>query len=160
MLANFKVNSNLTSKSPIQSDRDLIGPPDSISNLRPIIFAKSDRETELEKKYRETREATQEWNQRFWTKHNTNFSHERKQFKELLKKEGNNSVSADEMSVFYKQFLDKNWQSHLNYNIAWYKKNLHLLLLEFREWMMGNPVASPQGMAVGATLVKAFRPNF
>ncbi|XP_024945677.1 apoptogenic protein 1, mitochondrial isoform X5 [Cephus cinctus] len=87
-----KVNSNLTSKSPIQSDRDLIGPPDSISNLRPIIFAKSDRETELEKKYRETREATQEWNQRFWTKHNTNFSHERKQFKELLKKEGNNST--------------------------------------------------------------------
>lgn len=38
-------------------------------------------------------------------------------------------VTADEMSVFYKTFLDKHWYVHLNYNIEWYKKNGRLMLL-------------------------------
>ena len=52
---------------------DLIGPPDPVSNLRPIIFAKSENESRLEKKFREAREDTQIWNQNFWTEHNNNF---------------------------------------------------------------------------------------
>lgn len=54
---------------------------------------------------------------------------ERKEFQELLKAQGKEALTADDMSVFYKQFLDKNWQSHFNYNIAWYKKNIQILLL-------------------------------
>ncbi|KAL6264623.1 hypothetical protein P5V15_004724 [Pogonomyrmex californicus] len=106
---------------------DVIGPPDPISNLRPIIFASPTKETYLEKKYRELREETQQWNQMFWSKHNTNFVEERSRFQEMLKAQGKTSLSADEMSIFYKQFLDKNWQSHFNYNIAWYKRNIKIL---------------------------------
>ncbi|XP_032679824.1 cytochrome c oxidase assembly factor 8 [Odontomachus brunneus] len=108
---------------------DIIGPPDPVSNLRPIIFARPMKETYLEKKYRELKEDTQQWNQTFWYKHNTNFIQERKQFQELLRTQGKMTLTADEMSVFYKQFLDKNWKSHFNYNIAWYKKNIKILFL-------------------------------
>lgn len=53
---------------------DYIGPPDPVSNLRPIAFYKPKNESGLEKKYRETREETQDWNQNFWTKHNNSFA--------------------------------------------------------------------------------------
>lgn len=43
--------------------------------------------------------------------------------------EGQQNLSADEMSVFYKAFLDKNWKAHISYNIEWYKKNFKLLRL-------------------------------
>lgn len=52
---------------------DLIGKPDPVSNLRPIIFKKSHNESKLEKKYREAREEVQLWNHTFWTKHNKSF---------------------------------------------------------------------------------------
>lgn len=31
------------------------------------------------------------------------------------------------MSKFYKKFLDENWQSHVKYNLEWYKRNFTLL---------------------------------
>ncbi|EFN79630.1 Uncharacterized protein C14orf153 [Harpegnathos saltator] len=108
----------------------MIGPPDPVSNLRPIVFVHPANETYLEKKYRELKEDTQQWNQEFWFKHNTNFIQERKQFQNLLKAQGKMEITADEMSVFYKKFLDKNWQLHFNYNIAWHKKNIKILFLE------------------------------
>ncbi|XP_011259104.1 apoptogenic protein 1, mitochondrial [Camponotus floridanus] len=111
-----------------QQTHDLIGPPDPVSNLRPIIFARSAKETYFEKKYLDLREETQQWNQEFWLKHNTNFVKERKQFQELLKAQGKTNITADDMSVFYKKFLDKNWQSHFNYNKSWYKRNIKILL--------------------------------
>ncbi|XP_029162778.1 APOPT family protein CG14806, mitochondrial [Nylanderia fulva] len=115
-----KVNNN-------QQIHDLIGSPDPVSNLRPIIFARSAKETYFEKKYINLREETQRWHQEFWIKHNTSFIEERKQFQELLRAQGKKELTADDMSVFYKQFLDKNWQSHFNYNLAWYKRNIKIL---------------------------------
>lgn len=43
--------------------------------------------------------------------------------------EGKTNLTADEMSVFYKAFLDKNWKTHLSYNKEWYMKNITLLAL-------------------------------
>ncbi|XP_076242672.1 cytochrome c oxidase assembly factor 8 isoform X2 [Calliopsis andreniformis] len=125
-LYSTKACPNLKSISQI----DIIGPPDPVTNLRPIIFAKSQNETSLEKRYREAREDTQLWNQKFWTRHNNSFIQERKKFQEHLKAQGKTSITADDMSVFYKHFLDKNWKTHFNYNIAWYKRNITLLFLE------------------------------
>ncbi|KAK0087559.1 hypothetical protein PV325_000746 [Microctonus aethiopoides] len=110
---------------------DIIGPPDELSNLRPIIFAKPDNETETEKKYRLAKEKTQEWNQEFWSKHNAKFIQERKEFQKNLTADGK-SITADEMSVFYKSFLDRTWIIHLTYNISWYKQNIRNLFLEMK----------------------------
>jgi len=106
---------------------DVIGPPDPVSNLRPIVFAGSTKETYLEKRYKELRRETQQWNQIFWSKHNTSFIKERKRFQEMSKAQRKTALTTDDMSVFYKQFLDKNWQSHFNYNIAWYRRNIKIL---------------------------------
>ncbi|XP_076167951.1 cytochrome c oxidase assembly factor 8 isoform X2 [Ptiloglossa arizonensis] len=68
-LLHTKTHFNL--KTPLRTD--IIGPPDPISNLRPIIFAKYNGEKKLETQYRKAREDTQLWNQNFWTQHNTSF---------------------------------------------------------------------------------------
>lgn len=51
-----------------------------------------------------------------------------------MKKESgeDRQLTADEMSDFYKKFLDQNWETHLNYNMEWYKRNFSLLYLAFR----------------------------
>ncbi|CAD6208326.1 GSCOCG00003332001-RA-CDS [Cotesia congregata] len=121
--------SNLKNES---QERDIIGPPDEVSNLRPIIFVKPSNETKLEKDYREAREATQNWNKKFWFDHNSKFIKERKEFQKELEANGNKSITADEMSVFYKNFLDKNWKNHFNYNISWYQQNIRILFLELK----------------------------
>lgn len=54
-------------------DRDYIGPPNKLSNLRPIVRHVSENETALQKKLRLVRIETEEWNQRFWEKHNHKF---------------------------------------------------------------------------------------
>ncbi|KAJ8725370.1 hypothetical protein PYW08_003553 [Mythimna loreyi] len=110
----------------------MVGPPDPVSNLRKVIFRIPPNETELERKYREMRTEVQEWNQTFWEKHNSRFYQEREDYVKNNVPADKQNHTADEMSVFYKAFLDKNWKLHLNYNKEWYKKNFALLGLALR----------------------------
>lgn len=55
------------------NDIDIIGPPDPVSNLRPIIRKQHLHETALQQRLRKVQDDTQLWNQKFWTKHNINF---------------------------------------------------------------------------------------
>lgn len=41
-------------------------------------------------------------------------------------------LNADEMSEFYRDFLNKYWKNHVNYNFEWYNKNFTLLFLAIR----------------------------
>lgn len=59
--------------NPNKISSDMIGPPDPVSNLRRIIFRAPTNENDLEKKYRKLRTEVQEWNQNFWTQHNSQF---------------------------------------------------------------------------------------
>lgn len=59
--------------NPRRISSDMVGPPDPVSNLRKVIFRIPPNETELERKYRELRTEVQEWNQKFWEKHNSRF---------------------------------------------------------------------------------------
>lgn len=54
-------------------DCDYIGPPDKLSNLRPVIRHVPTDETPLEKELRLKRIEVQEWNQNFWSNHNQKF---------------------------------------------------------------------------------------
>lgn len=77
----------------------------------------------------------QAWNEEFWTKHNTDFLKQKEEFtKTWLKtnKSQEQTVNADEMSVFYKKFLDDNWKRHLTYNFTWYRKNFSVTFLDFK----------------------------
>nr|CAD7425949.1 unnamed protein product [Timema monikensis] len=121
----------------ITENHDMIGPPNPVSNLRPMVLHVAPDESPLEKEYRLAREEAAKWNELFWSKHNTSFFKERKAFMETrlpadLSPGETTTVSADEMSVFYKAFLDKNWKIHLDYNIEWYRKNISLVFLALR----------------------------
>uniref|UniRef100_A0A8C6SPI2 Apoptogenic 1, mitochondrial n=1 Tax=Neogobius melanostomus TaxID=47308 RepID=A0A8C6SPI2_9GOBI len=56
------------------ASHDWIGPPNRLSNMRPIVYRAPDRETQLEKRLRTLRQETEDWNHDFWTKQNVTFS--------------------------------------------------------------------------------------
>lgn len=119
---------------PRTSCHDWIGPPDRHSNLRPVHFYIPENESPLERRLRELRQETQEWNQRFWAAQNLAFAKEKEEFihsrlraKGLGPRTGPGqkaTLSAEEMADFYKGFLSKNFQKHVRYNRDWYRRNL------------------------------------
>jgi len=114
---------------------DLIGPPDPTSNIPPIKCYIPPDETPTEKVFRLNRMEVVEWNQKFWSTHNLKFSKEKELFvKEMKEKKSlkKKTLSAEEMSIFYRNFLNENRQSHLEYNREWYKKNLGLVWPAFK----------------------------
>ena len=46
-----------------------------------------------------------------------------------LKDDQKASLNAEEMSEFYKDFLDRKWSTHLQYNIEWQKRNFSIIFL-------------------------------
>lgn len=52
---------------------DIVGPPNPISNIRPIIFHIPRNETTIEKIFRHKREHIQKWHEEFWSNHNLKF---------------------------------------------------------------------------------------
>ncbi|XP_077288867.1 cytochrome c oxidase assembly factor 8 [Arctopsyche grandis] len=127
----FRLNIARTMSKMAQSF-DLVGPPCPRSHLRPIKLVKSPVESQLQEQYRRARLDLHSWNQAFWASHNTAFVKERELFIAAKSKGETKTLSADEMSIFYKAFLDKNWKTHVNYNVQWYKKNISLFMLSMR----------------------------
>lgn len=127
--------------NPEEEKCDCVGPPDSMSNLRHTRFYVPPEETSLERQYREARTDTQEWNQAFWANHNAQFKKMREEFIQTNLKEkygdskGQKRLTADEMSKFYKTFLDEHLHIHKAYNKEWYKRNVRNLLLSARVWL-------------------------
>uniref|UniRef100_A0A3B3UD10 Cytochrome c oxidase assembly factor 8 n=1 Tax=Poecilia latipinna TaxID=48699 RepID=A0A3B3UD10_9TELE len=131
-----------TSRPDPCSTHDWIGPPNSLSNLRPIVYRISENESDLEKQLRKLRQETEDWNHIFWTRQNVNFSKEKEAFIiSQLKAKGltlrgedgrQSSLSSEEMAVFYKSFLDKNRMRHADYNREWYRRNFTITLLMAR----------------------------
>lgn len=108
---------------------DSVGPPDPVSNLRPIKYHIPANESLAERQLRLKRIEVAEWNCQFWTSHNVRFIEEREVYKKRLAEKGVPAVTADQMSEFYKDFLDRNWRTHLTYNFEWYKRNISIVRL-------------------------------
>ncbi|KAE9413039.1 hypothetical protein Angca_004603, partial [Angiostrongylus cantonensis] len=87
-----------------------------------------DNESDLERQYREAREELNRWNSAFWAKHNSLFDTKKARFVEQRKKELGRieQISANDLSVFYKQFLDSQYTSMMAYNKEWYLRNISL----------------------------------
>uniref|UniRef100_A0A8B9FN43 Cytochrome c oxidase assembly factor 8 n=1 Tax=Amazona collaria TaxID=241587 RepID=A0A8B9FN43_9PSIT len=127
------------SAPPAHSRNDWIGPPDKHSNLRPVIFYVPPEESPLERRLREARQEAQAFDQRFWARHNRAFCQEKEEFiYSRLKAKGlemrdetgqKNTLNAEEMADFYKDFLSKNFRKHMQYNRDWYKRNFTITFL-------------------------------
>ncbi|XP_011201262.1 COA8 family protein CG14806, mitochondrial [Bactrocera dorsalis] len=125
--------SDLSEKpDPRSITKDYVGPPDKLSNIRSYVRHIPKNETDLERRLRQMQEQTEKWNHDFWSNHNKNFYQEREEFVKAHGAATNGEVTADEMSEFYKAFLDKNKERHFRYNFSWYLKNFEMLKLAFR----------------------------
>ncbi|XP_066942824.1 COA8 family protein Y39B6A.34, mitochondrial [Macrobrachium rosenbergii] len=127
---------------PNEEKCNCVGPPDPLSNLRVIKYYVPSDETQLERKYRLAQQATHEFNQKFWADHNEKFKKMKAEFIKMKLKEkygdcekDKKMLSADEMSQFYKRFLDDHRLTHKQYNNEWYKRNIDNLVLAARVWL-------------------------
>ncbi|XP_030628498.1 cytochrome c oxidase assembly factor 8 [Chanos chanos] len=129
--------------SPAASSKcDWIGPPDRLSNLRPVIYHIPENETKLERKLRHLRQETEDWNHDFWTNQNITFSQKKEEYiQSQLKAKGlterdekgrKRTLNSEEMAAFYKDFLDRNYKRHADYNIEWYRRNFTITMLMAR----------------------------
>ncbi|XP_066535258.1 cytochrome c oxidase assembly factor 8 isoform X2 [Hoplias malabaricus] len=121
------------------SKYDWIGPPDRLSNLRPVIYHIPENESQLERRLRHLRQETEDWNREFWTHQNVTFVKEKEEYilsqlkaKGLTERDENGrkrTLGSEEMAVFYKHFLDKNCKKHASYNKEWYRRNFTITIL-------------------------------
>ncbi|OLY82258.1 Apoptogenic protein 1, mitochondrial [Smittium mucronatum] len=141
-------NSNLNPKRPsyrvdiTQSNllpgEILVGQPDPVSNLRKFKFFIPKDETKPESFYRKMREEAQEYNQTFWKNNNERFS---KGLSELeakgkyiilnstfMSSQTSISPTEEEISNYYRKYLNDSYIRHSDYNIGWWKRNLKMLI--------------------------------
>lgn len=118
---------------------NLVGPSDPLTNLRPLKLKAVPGESQRETRLRELRLEAQEFNRAFWLKHNREFAEARGEYVRGVLADhypeaasNKKTLSADEMSAFYKAFLDDKWKSHLAYNVEWQKRNFAIVALALR----------------------------
>ncbi|KAM3717076.1 putative COA8 family protein [Dirofilaria immitis] len=113
---------------------DWVGPPDDISKIRPVRLRRLTNETKQERKYREAREALNQWSSQFWARHNILFEKKKAEFVDQKRKSLGRleHSSAVDMSEFYKKFLDEQYNSLTNYNREWYYRNIRLFWPAFK----------------------------
>ncbi|VDH90056.1 Hypothetical predicted protein [Mytilus galloprovincialis] len=106
--------------------------------MRQIQFHIPDSETALQKKFRMLRQDTLDFNNKFWTKHNDDFFREKELFvktklaekkveSDITDKDVPSKLTPEEMSMFYRQFLNENFRKNVKYNGEWYKKKLFII---------------------------------
>ncbi|PAV78341.1 hypothetical protein WR25_24772 [Diploscapter pachys] len=119
------------SERQVKLDRryDWVGPPNKLSKIREIRLRRVENETDLERKYREDREELNRWNSDFWAAHNQLFITSKSEFVSKRKQELGRleQVSANDLSIFYKKFLDDRQAQLSAYNREWYRRNLFLI---------------------------------
>lgn len=110
---------------------DFVGPPNPESNIREVIYSKATHPEEEVLNVK--RSMTYHWNDQFWTRHNNNFFTEKKKFIEQSNAaSGSGQEVSDKLSIFYKDFLEKNHDTYMEYNREWYRQNFTLLWMNAR----------------------------
>ncbi|RWS31916.1 hypothetical protein B4U80_05468 [Leptotrombidium deliense] len=102
--------------------KNFVSSADPLSNLRLIKFAVQNNETAYEREYREQRSNVQQWNHDYWQKNNAHFQRAKEEYTRNALREmkergkAKDTLTHDELSRFYKTFLDNNYRKHVNYN--------------------------------------------
>ncbi|CAM0135815.1 hypothetical protein VKS41_001749 [Umbelopsis sp. WA50703] len=107
-------------------EADMIGTPDPVSNLRPVRYFVSVDETPEDKEWRLHRQRVDDFNESFWSANNALFVNAQADFEDEVRARGE-KVTAEALSVFYKDFLDKAYERQMAYNKQWWKENIGML---------------------------------
>eukprot|EP00037_Helgoeca_nana_P002282 m.32900 g.32900 ORF g.32900 m.32900 type:complete len:216 (-) comp12483_c0_seq1:349-996(-) len=93
-------------------------------------------ESEVELELREQLDADFEWHHEFWSVHNQKFAKARAEFTAKYKEERDlgpsDRVPADDMSVFYQDFIMSTASQHREYARLWRRRNFQLVWLRIR----------------------------
>ncbi|KAI8602319.1 hypothetical protein EDD21DRAFT_80937 [Dissophora ornata] len=110
-------------------DKFLVGNPHPVSNLRPVKYQIPENESPKDREFRERCERVDAFNQNFWVNNNTMFIKAKAEYEEKIRAQnGNQPVTTEELSIFYKDFLDKAYDRQMTYNRQWWVENVGLLL--------------------------------
>ncbi|KAF9178639.1 hypothetical protein BGZ51_007606 [Haplosporangium sp. Z 767] len=113
----------------LNRDKFLVGNPHPVSNLRPVQYPIPANESTEDRLFRERRERVDAFNQNFWVNNNSMFNRAKAEYEEKVRAQnGNQPVTTEEFSIFYKDFLDKAYERQMNYNRQWWVENMGLLL--------------------------------
>ena len=95
-----------------------VSSPHPVSNLRLLRYEAKEGESVAEQQLRRMQSELQEWNQSYWEDHNCLFNEQKAAFMEQeSRSRDRTSLSHDELSVFYKRFLDENRAKHMRYSM-------------------------------------------
>lgn len=113
------------------SEQRVVSKPQMLSRLRYVKIIERGDETDQERLYRIQYQNLQDWNNNYWNENNELFNREKDiylkaQFGEEISKE--EALSHDQLAHFYRTFLEKNREKHVNYNRTMYKNHLRLLI--------------------------------
>ncbi|KAF9954334.1 hypothetical protein BGZ72_004680 [Mortierella alpina] len=131
----------------LNTDKFLVGNPHPVSNLRPVKYPVPAHESPEDRIFRERRERVDAFNQNFWVNNNNMFNKAKAEYEDKIRAQnGDQPVTTEELSVFYKDFLDKAYERQMNYNRQWWVENMSLLLpaakAAVRKWTSRSPSSS------------------
>ncbi|KAF9288663.1 hypothetical protein BGZ68_010786 [Mortierella alpina] len=131
----------------LNTDKFLVGNPHPVSNLRPVKYPVPAHESTEDRIFRERRERVDAFNQNFWVNNNNMFNKAKAEYEDKIRAQnGDQPVTTEELSVFYKDFLDKAYERQMNYNRQWWVENMSLLLpaakAAVRKWTSRSPSSS------------------
>lgn len=111
------------------SERRIVSKPQLLSRLRYVEVIKRQDETDAERDYRLHYESIQNWNNKYWAENNELFNRSKADY--IKRNFGNineqEALSHDQLSDFYRDFLEESRDRHVEYNRIWYGNHLSLL---------------------------------
>ncbi|KAF9205257.1 hypothetical protein BGZ49_004273 [Haplosporangium sp. Z 27] len=113
----------------LNTEKFLVGNPHPVSNLRPVKYPIPENESTEDREFRERRERVDAFNQNFWVSNNNLFNKAKAEYEEKIRAQnGDQPATTEELSIFYKDFLDKAYDRQMRYNRQWWVENIGLLL--------------------------------
>jgi hypothetical protein len=109
------------------TSRTLVGPPDPDSNLCTIKLKPARNKAEL--KLQSLQLKVHDFNHNFWKEHNQQFQKAKSLYISQKLSESDmtrDKLTVDELSDFYKKFLNENYVNHKNYLKEWSILNFRL----------------------------------
>ncbi|KAJ2298310.1 hypothetical protein IWW55_004507 [Coemansia sp. RSA 2706] len=111
----------------------LVGPPHTISNIRPVKFHVPADETAAERQYRELREHAAQRDHEFWLDNNTRFEQGKQDFERRMLDEAG-ECTADDLARYFKQYQEESYGRHLAYNRSVWRRNVQMVWPGVKAW--------------------------
>ncbi|KAI8915708.1 hypothetical protein EDD86DRAFT_221505 [Gorgonomyces haynaldii] len=106
----------------------LVSQPHPLSNMRMIRAAPGTFLSAEEQHWLTIRQSQILEHHEFWKQNNIKFESQKQAFMEKIELEQQRKATSDEMSAFYKHYLESNRETHVQYNNRLWQQNIRNLV--------------------------------